>query len=192
MRESRRQQIMDVALELFAREGYSHTSISQLAKEAEISKGLMYNYFESKEALLIALIEDGIKDIMTMMDPNMDGQLEPEEVEGFIRQFFRSVNENIDFWILYLNVLMQPQVKSFLEDKPFGNVMEQFAPKMLAYFEKMGFEDPYLELLTLSAMIEGYGSLLIYVNPNEEFPKESIQKYEQRMIDMFTKKSPNN
>ncbi len=53
MRESRRQQIMDAALELFAQEGYSHCSISQLAGHAGISKGLMYNYFESKEALLV-------------------------------------------------------------------------------------------------------------------------------------------
>ncbi|NOR33588.1 MAG: TetR family transcriptional regulator, partial [Bacteroidales bacterium] len=37
IRESRRQQIMDAALELFASEGYSHCSISQLAVHAGIS-----------------------------------------------------------------------------------------------------------------------------------------------------------
>jgi AcrR family transcriptional regulator len=58
MRESRRKQIMDAALELFASKGYSNCSISQLAAQAGISKGLMYNYFDSKEALLMAIIEE--------------------------------------------------------------------------------------------------------------------------------------
>ena len=97
MRESRRKQIMDAALELFASEGYSHCSISQLAQYAGISKGLMYNYFKSKEALLIDLIEDGMQEIMHMIDPNMDGILEPAEVEGFIRATFRTMRENTQF-----------------------------------------------------------------------------------------------
>ncbi|MBE9517361.1 MAG: helix-turn-helix transcriptional regulator, partial [Bacteroidetes bacterium] len=42
MRVSRRDQIMEAALDLFASEGYSHCSISQLAAHAGISKGLMY------------------------------------------------------------------------------------------------------------------------------------------------------
>ncbi len=130
MRESRRKQIMDAALELFASEGYSHCSISQLASHAGISKGLMYNYFESKEALLIALIEEGMHDIMTMIDPNQDGILDPEEVEGFIRKIFSSIRENLQFWILFINVVLQPPVKEFLEGKPFTNVMERFGPRL--------------------------------------------------------------
>ena len=188
MRESRRQQIMDAALELFATEGYSHCSIAQLAKHAGISKGLMYNYFKSKEALLIAIIEDGMQEIMYMIDPNMDGILEPAEVEGFIRDTFRLMRENMPFWTLFVGVVMQPGVKEFLAGQPFSNIMERFSPRLLTYFEKMGFEDPMLELLTFSAMIEGYGVLLVYLYPGEELPSDSSQKYEDRMVDMFTKK----
>jgi AcrR family transcriptional regulator len=188
MRESRRKQIMDAALELFASEGYSHCSISQLASHAGISKGLMYNYFKSKEALLIAIIEEGMEDIMVMMDPNHDGILEPEEVEGFIRDTFKGMRDNMQFWMLFINVVLQPPVKEFLDGKPFNNIMERFAPQILEYFERMGYEDPYLEMLTFSAMIEGFGILMIYLHPGEAFPLETIQKFENRMIDMFTKK----
>lgn len=188
MRESRRKQIMDAALELFASEGYSHCSISQLASHAGISKGLMYNYFKSKEALLIAIIEEGMQDIMAMMDPNQDGILEPEEVEGFIRNTFKGIRENMQFWMLFINVVLQPPVKEFLDGKPFSSVMERFAPRILEYFERMGYEDPQLEMLTFSAMIEGYGILLVYFFPSEEFLPETVQKFEDRMVDMFTKK----
>ena len=169
MRESRRKQIMDAALELYASKGYSNCSISQLASHTGISKGLMYNYFDSKEALLLAIIEEGIQDIMSMIDPNQDGILEAEEVEGFIRNTFKGIRDNMHFWILYITVVLQPPVQEFLDGKPFANMMEHFAPRLLEYFESMGYEDPYLEMLTFSAMIEGYGILLVYVFPNEEF-----------------------
>jgi len=188
MRESRKQQIMDAALELFASEGYGHCSISQLASRAGISKGLMYNYFESKEALLIAIIEEGINDIMTMIDPNLDGTLEPGEFEGFIRKTFTGIRNNMQFWTLYISVVLQPRVKEFLEGKPFNNIMERFGPLLLEYFERMGFEDPYLEMLTFSALIEGFGVLLVYVYPTEELPEEMISKYENRIIEMFTRR----
>ena len=179
---------MDAALELFASEGFSHCSIAQLASHAGISKGLMYNYFESKEALLIAIIEEGMQDIMIMMDPNMDGILEPEEVEGFIRTTFKGIRDNMQFWILFINVVLQPPVKEFLDGKPFSSMMEHFAPRILDYFERMGYDDPMLEMLTFSAMIEGYGILLVYLPPGDEFPMETVQKFEDRMVDMFTRK----
>jgi len=188
MRESRRKQIMDAALELFASEGYSHCSIAQLAAQAGISKGLIYNYFESKEALLIAIIEEGVQDIMTMMDPNQDGILEPEEVEGFIRNTFRGIQENLQFWTLFINVVLQPPVKEFLDGKPFSSIMERFGPRLLEYFERMGYEDPFLEMLTFSAMIEGYGILLVYIFSTDELPIETVQKFEDRMVDMFARK----
>jgi len=188
MRESRRKQIMDAALELYASKGYSNCSISQLAAHAGISKGLMYNYFDSKEALLMAIIEEGIQDIMAMIDPNHDGILEPEEVEGFIRNTFKGIRDNMHFWILFITVVLQPPVKEFLDGKPFTNVMERFAPRLLEYFERMGYEDPYLEMLTFSAMIEGYGILLVYIFPSEELPEASVKKFEDRMVEMFTRK----
>jgi len=188
IRESRRKQIMDAALELFASEGYNHCSISQLAGYIGISKGLLYNYFKSKEALLISIIDEGIEDIMAMIDPNMDGILEPEEVEGFIRNTFTGIRNNLKFWILFINVILQPPVKEFLAGKPFSNVMERIGPKLLEYFERMGFEDPALELLTFSAMIEGYGILLVYTFPNDDFPRDTVNSFENRMIDMFTRK----
>ena len=52
IRESKRRRIMDAAIDCFATTGYHAVSISDLAKHAGISKGLMYNYFSSKDELL--------------------------------------------------------------------------------------------------------------------------------------------
>ena len=188
IRESRKEQIMNAALELFAREGYANCSIAQLARHAGISKGLMYNYFESKEALLVTIIEDGISEILDYFDPDHDGVLTTEELNGFIREVFSSIRENQQFWILYISIILQPRVKEFLEGEPFSNIMEQYGPMLVAYFTEMGFEDPALEMLTFSALIEGFGVLMVYAYPEVELPEELLHSYEERVITMFTKR----
>ncbi len=186
IRHTRRLQIMETALKLFALEGYGNCTISRLASQAAISKGLMYNYFDSKEALLESVIEQGLNDIMELIDPDHDGVLTSDELVGFIRKIFSSIRSRQEYWILFITVIMQPKVKTHLKDKPIIHYVEQFSSMMLEYFKKRGFEDPYLELVNFSAMIEGFGVLLMYAYPIFEFPEEMMLKFENRIIDMYT------
>lgn len=176
---------METALKLFATEGYGHTSIARLASEAGISKGLMYNYFESKEALLSSIIEHGMTEFIHLFDPNHDGILESEELVDFIHKVFTTMREHQEFWIFFVNVIMQPKVKEHMKDQPILGYMEQFMSMLLVYFEKKGFDDPYLELVTFSALIEGFGVLMIYADPAVTFPDELINKFEKRIIEMY-------
>jgi len=188
MRETRREQIMNAGLELFAQEGYANCSISRLASHAGISKGLMYNYFESKEALLNAIIQEGMSDFMDYFDPDHDGILEADELAGFIRKTFSNIQENQKFWTLYINIVLQPRVREYLHGEPFNNLMNQYGPMLLEYFTKMGFEDPELEMLTFSALLEGFGVLMVYAYPDYEFPDGLLKRYEDRVINLFIRK----
>lgn len=53
----RREQILSVALTLFLKNGYKNTKISDIAEAANISKGLVYRYFESKAAILFSYLD---------------------------------------------------------------------------------------------------------------------------------------
>ncbi|BFT72819.1 TetR/AcrR family transcriptional regulator [Paenibacillus sp. P36] len=57
IRDERREQIMSAALKVFARRGIIGTKMSMIAAEAEISHGLLYHYFTSKEELFTTLVE---------------------------------------------------------------------------------------------------------------------------------------
>jgi len=185
IRESRKRQIMDTALRLFASEGYDHCSISMLAEQAGISKGLMYNYFNSKEALLSEIIEDGMREVLDLFDPNHDGVLTSEELESFIRRVFSAIRTNMEFWVLYISVLFQPGVRELLKEQQLIRYLERFTPILTDYFRRKGFEDPELEMLTLSALIEGFGALMIYAYPSMKIPDELIGKFENRIIGMY-------
>jgi AcrR family transcriptional regulator len=54
----RRDQILDVAVQVFARRGYHGTSMNDVAEAAGVTKPVLYQHFESKQALYLALIED--------------------------------------------------------------------------------------------------------------------------------------
>ena len=53
----RKQEILDGAIRVFARRGYDKTTIATLARELNISQGLCYRYFSSKEDIYRAAIE---------------------------------------------------------------------------------------------------------------------------------------
>ncbi len=55
--EDRREQIIDAAMHVFARKGYSNATNKDIALAAGITPGLIYYYFENKEALLYAILE---------------------------------------------------------------------------------------------------------------------------------------
>lgn len=68
----RKRQILDAALQLFIKKGYENTSIQDIADAADISKGLVYKYFESKIEILLAfqnLIDDCNDEIRNMPTP---------------------------------------------------------------------------------------------------------------------------
>ncbi len=55
--ENRRNQLLDIALALFAEKGVENVSIKEIATKAGIAQGLIYHYFQSKGQLLTAVIQ---------------------------------------------------------------------------------------------------------------------------------------
>jgi len=55
--EHRPDELLDAALELFVEQGYAHTSVAQIARTAGVSKGAVYLYFPSKQAILEGLVQ---------------------------------------------------------------------------------------------------------------------------------------
>lgn len=54
--EVRREQLLNTALELFAKQGFEATSTQQIATAAGVTQGLVFHYFGSKEGLLTAVL----------------------------------------------------------------------------------------------------------------------------------------
>jgi len=181
IRETKKALILDTALELFANEGFFKTSISDITKKAGISKGLIYNYFESKEDLIRTIVFNGIDNLLKNFDPNSDSILTKEELQYFIEQNFVILQKNVYFWKLYFGIIVQPQVLKLVEKE----LMRLFIPlyKMLEnYFKSQGKKNPAAEARFFGAMIEGV--YMNYVMDPKYFPIEDIK---QKIIDLYIK-----
>ncbi len=173
IRQGKKQLIMGSALELFAQKGFENTTISHIAKKAGISKGLLYNYFESKDVLLEAILNTGIDELMEFFDPNKDGILEEQELEFFINESFRLVEKNREFWKLYLSVSLQPAVfKKF--EKRIDDLYRPVMNMLVSYFKNAGFGNPLMETMLFASLLDGI--TLDYVMKPDMFPLDQIKK----------------
>jgi len=201
IREEKMNLIMDVALEHFANEGYYRTTINQIARHAKMSKGLMYNYFESKEALLKAIIHKSVNEIYKYLDIDRDGYLSEEEFEFFIRRVNDLLKEKRYFWRLLMQLLTQNDVreqflKAFPESDspiPLGHVPgDNFYPvqmmKMMTdYFvrkkKKIGEKyDPEADLNMFIITLKGFAITSIYTDKSDD---ENNEKIINRIIELF-------
>ncbi len=78
-KEKRRKEIALATLEIFSEKGFEATSMSQIAKLAGIGKGTIYEYFESKEELILSAIEAWVETVQLEVDKQMEGIDDPVE-----------------------------------------------------------------------------------------------------------------
>ncbi|TSA27917.1 MAG: TetR/AcrR family transcriptional regulator [Bacteroidetes bacterium] len=182
IREDRRELILGTALELFAKQGISHTTIQQIAKKAGISKGLIYNYFTSKEELLEEIIKASVKHLYAFFDPDHDGILTTEEMVYFIEQQVRMLMLNIDFWKFLFMLLVQPSAQELIR-RFQSEILSSGMWRMIAtYFRTHNFKDPELETWFFLAMLDGI--YMNYVFNPEKFP---IDRMKELIIQRYCK-----
>ena len=134
-RDSRRKAMVDTARDVFLKEGFAAASMSAIAARVGGSKGTLYNYFDSKEALFVAVIEDHCERAMAAIF-NFD-----PEVEDFAAAL-RTLSERyvkliLSEQVIALNRLVVAEAIRFPE---IGRIMYEAGPRrgvrrLTAYIE---------------------------------------------------------
>lgn len=111
--EVRREQILDQAAHLILAEGLYAVSMERRARDIGISKGLVYNYFATRDALLTALLN---REQAELRDRGMASALQAESFEDLIRQTTRLYLEQTrDRGALIAALLSDPSVALLME-----------------------------------------------------------------------------
>jgi AcrR family transcriptional regulator len=66
-RDERRAHILAAARRCFVRDGFHQTSMQDLVREAGMSSGAVYRYFDSKDAMIVAIAEENLDEVVAIM-----------------------------------------------------------------------------------------------------------------------------
>lgn len=89
-----RDRILATAARLFSTHGYEHTPLSQVAREAQVSKALVLWHFDSKEALFRAALGRTLEPYHLDVE-DLDGLDESAQIELLIDRFYEFVRDNV-------------------------------------------------------------------------------------------------
>ena len=70
--DERREQLVKLGAELFTRHSFGELSMSRIAREAGISKALLYHYFPSKRHFFVATLQDAAEELARRTRPDPD------------------------------------------------------------------------------------------------------------------------
>jgi len=172
IRKVSREKILSAALELFAKKGFHATSISQIAKKAKISKGLMYNYFKSKDRLLDELIQNGFAGLEGLGYHITKSTSPEDQLKDYVSAILDNLYSNFTYWQLYLALFMHPDVQKRFEKK-MKIFREEFINQFAKLFRKLGAKNPKLEAFLLGTYFDGL--VLNFIAAESDFSVEEIK-----------------
>lgn len=158
-KEQRRALIIDKAIELFAKKGYSDTKIGDIAKAADMSVGLMFHYFESKEKLFEEIVRYAANATNTPRELNFENPI--DYFEGFLKVMMQYAKEHTQ--AIYLFVIMgriqhSEEIPPHIKEIAAGVDQIEQSADVIAAGQKYGYfreGDPYLLAFTFWSSIQG-------------------------------------
>src|SRR5699024_2858868 len=125
-------------LELFAKKGYATTSVASIAQKANISKGLIYHYFNSKQEILKGIYVHFMQDA-----ENIVGRYEEKSPKVFIRQMIEGAVDYIVYHTklqrLLIALTLQPEVVEGIKEE-MDKAKDIWMEQIIQAFKKMGYD----------------------------------------------------
>jgi AcrR family transcriptional regulator len=98
---ARREQILDVSVQVFARNGFHSTSMNDVAEAAGVTKPVLYQHFDSKQDLYLALLEEAGLRLRNAVAKGVAAATNGKEMTEFgFKAYFRWVAEDHDAFLL--------------------------------------------------------------------------------------------
>ncbi len=177
-KQRRRDQILQAALELFASQGYHATSVDQIAQRAGISKGLVYNYFESKQHLLKTLVQDVFDHIDNLFIAKPPEDYTDEDLIRIVKVMVQMLKDDLRVYRLYFVLYLQPDVDRIIKDYS-RQYIEKLIKYLTPFFQRKGVKNIRVHVLGLLTALDGLAlHYLLYQYPEvDEILEEIIEKY---------------
>ena len=162
----RQENILAIALRLFAQQGYDSTPTSQIAKEAGVSEGLIFRHFQNKEGLLQAIMEDGQDRISAYVDEIIVETDPKKRLSLAIDLCPRLIREEYAFWSLQFTLKFRSTQFASLKHQHAGTI--RLLQAGVEAFSALGYKSPVQETQLLLLLLEGLTAHLLVSSENND------------------------
>ena len=169
--DQRRHQIMDAALTVFSHLGFERASMDDIAKEAGVSKGALYLYYKSKDAIIAKLLQlffdQALKQVKLLAAG--EGSV-TEQLLAFTRVLTREMDRmaamqpiSLQFYaIAARHATIRQHLRAYFAE--YRALMEEVIQRGIAQGELRADISPAETAVTLTALLEGL-ALLWLIDP---------------------------
>jgi AcrR family transcriptional regulator len=181
-----RDRILSTAARLFSANGYEHTPLSQVAREAQVSKALVLWHFDSKEKLFRAALGRTLEPYFIDVD-ELEGLDERAQIERLVDLFYEFVRDNV-YSVRFLLTLMIRGERKPDDITERVNDLYQIFRSLLADIIEAGRQsgrfrpdvNPPLDAALILAALDGI--LIEHFMHNERDPAELLAYLKQTFV----------
>ena len=167
--------ILMASVELFTTNGFAGTSVNAIAKRAGVSKGLIYNYFESKDDIVKELVNMALKMADDIMENAAvkNSETPKQELKTLIDVFFETIEQQTEMMRWILPLAFQVSKFSFVTEMVTAKI-DSTIGVMHDIFDRLGYENPEMEAWLLGAIMDGLGVDVTIMN---DYKTDEIHKF---------------
>lgn len=166
-----KEKILDTAIRLFAANGYHRTSTSDIATAAKVSKGLMYNYFKSKDEMLLAIVEQANQSMFTIADTMTPHVSYVKTLRKFLDTYAHNLKTNKEYLSFQLSLLLQPDLKAIVS-APLRSRADHLLHVTLMMFKNTGAREPEMRARRFISELDGIA--LHYLAVFNDYPLDDM------------------
>lgn len=172
---SKKEKILEAALELFAHDGFNATSTKKIAQKAGVSEGLIFKHFDNKKKLLEAIMEQAEERIQLLIAPILLEKFPKKIIERFILMPFHIDQSEYDFWRLQFKLKWEKEYYKPLSIKPLLDRLAQA-------FDDLNYPTPALEAQLLFQTIDAIAVAILREGLEQQLPLKNLllNKYDSK------------
>ncbi len=187
LRERSKAAILQAAMQLFAQKGYEKTSISAIAQAAGVAKGLVYNYFQSKEHLLEEVVLYGLQQMAHTLE-GIEEATPAGMMDIIVEQTCQALESQIEFWKLYIALVTQVHAYERMRHI-FENMMQGAMQTIRPILERLGVQNAEYHAKSFAATLDGMA--IHYIFFGDAYPLrqvgEAVKTHYQLLIEKSSK-----
>lgn len=171
-----RRRILDSALKEFSRNGYGASSVNAVCAEPDISKGIIYHYFSTKDDLFLACVEECFERLTDYLKEmtDLDSESSQSQLEKYFAARSNFFKENPVYQRLFCEAILSPPSHLKGEIQRIRQGFDGFNIRMLS---RLLEPVPLRPQITRGDVIEIFRQFQDFMNARYQFQEFSAEEF---------------